>query len=303
MVGKPIALADSRDKKAWHAERGRGVTKTDVVRLVSGSLAAKQAVYADKHGGKTFHGNASTERGHRLEPIALEWAEAQLGIPASGVLYAHHENRLHRATPDAFTWDEGEGALVEVKTHKEDWSKRIPRKIMRDIWWQSYVLGAGFAALVHWQVDDKGQPLTMEPESIEVGGDRIPWDDDELGRLIKAADDYLAWVDAGCPTTDESGVPTHIREAIAAVNAGRDADKVIREWIKGNPAADEGLDLQTEVGSLRWVMTNGSSFDKAAWERAEPEAAALFAAAQEKYRKPTSGGRLTVAAPKEEESA
>jgi hypothetical protein len=192
--------------------------------------------------------------------------------------------------------------VVELKTTVDDWSRGLPKKIIRDVLWQRYVLGAGWSAVVWWQVDDLGQPVTLEPQVVEVEPD-----DYELQRMIDGANAYLAWVDAGCPDTDEQGVPLHIREAIAAVNAGKAAEAHIRAWCE---RGGDAVNVATEEGSIRFSVSESTAFDKAAFLAAEPEIAesirvaeALLKNAQKDpdYRKPTVRTSLTIAPPKEPE--
>ncbi len=295
----PIALVSSEDEKAWHRERARRVTKSRATQLLNPSIATFKRI----HGEQSFAGNESTRRGHRLEPMVEAWVEAHLGIPKSQILYAHPENPMHAATPDCALEDEGEWSVVEIKTTVEDWSAGLPRKIIRDVLWQKYVMGAGYAAVVWWQVDKLGQPLTLEPTIVEV-------DDDphELQRMIDGANAYLAWVDAGCPDTDaESGLPIDIVEAIAAVNAGKAAERAIRAWCE---RGGEAVNITVPEGSIRFDVSESSSFDKAAFLAAEPSAAATISAADKllksaqkdpTYRKPTVRTSLTIAPPKEDD--
>lgn len=259
---KPIALVSSNDKKAWHKERGRGVTKSDVTRLISGTLASKREVYASKTGDKRFHGNQHTARGHAFEPGIAEWVEADYGIPASGVLYAHGENRLHRATPDTFSWDDGEGAFVEIKTTTSDWSAGLPQKIIDDVLWQRYVLGAGWAAVAWQQFDDDGMPVTLEPQLVEV-----PDDPARTALLVAAADAYLAWVDAGRPDED-SDVPVEVRDAAEEIAYSKTRiaalDPVVKAWAEAQPDADTAGVKRTLAGAvIALTVTRGKEFDEA----------------------------------------
>lgn len=297
----PIAIVSSTDERRWLAERAKKLTKTDVVRLASGTLAARQAVYAEKQDPK-FHGNAYTERGHRLEPVVQSWVESELGIPASNMLYAHDDNPVHAATPDCALLDEGQWLVVEIKTTRDDWSGGLPKKIIDDVLWQAHVMGAGWAAVAWWQVDgEKGaeQPVTMSPTLTEV-----PIDAGRTAVLVDAADAYTAWVAAGRPDYDDSGVPLDVVDAIAAVNAGKAAEAFLRERFERD---GEDVNVTTSAGSLRFVISESTAFDRAAFLAAEPAAAETIAAAdkllksgQKDYRKPTVSTRLTIAPPKEE---
>ena len=262
MKTKPIPLVSADDKDAWHRERGKGVTKTDVTRLVSGTLASKRAVHADKIGGKTFHGNQHTKRGHAFEPVIAAWVLEETGIPASQVLYAHGENRAHRATPDAFLWDDGEGALVEIKTTTADWSAGLPRKILDDVLWQRYVLGAGWSAVAWQQFDDDGMPVTLEPTLVEV-----PDDPERTAFLIRCADEYLEWVAAGCPDVD-SDVPVEIRDAAEEVAASKtriaELEAVVKAWAEAQPdAATVGVKRTVPGAVISLQITHGKEFDEA----------------------------------------
>jgi hypothetical protein len=303
----PIALVSSTDEKRWLAERAKKLTKTDVVRLASGTLAARQAVYAEKQDPK-FRGNAYTERGHRLEPVVQTWVEAEVGIPPANMLYAHDEFPLHAATPDSALLDEGEWSIVEIKTTRDDWSKRLPKKIVDDVLWQAHVMGAGYAAVAWWQVDgEKGaeQPVTMTPTLTEV-----PIDPVRTAELVNAAQSYLAWVDAGRPEfDDESGLPVDIVDAIADVIAGKAAEKHIRDWCE---RGGEEVKRTIPQGSISFSVSESTSFDKDGYLRANPEAALIIAGAEEllktaqkepEYRNPTVSTKLTIAPPKAEKVA
>jgi len=306
---KPIALVSSKDDKRWHEERGRGVTKTDVTRLISGTLAAKRAVYADKHGEKSFHGNQHTARGHEFEPAIAEWVEAEYGIPASGVLYAHGEKTAYRATPDTFLWDDGEGAFVEIKTTTSDWSAGLPRKIIDDVLWQRFVLGAGYSAVAWQQFDKDGMPLTLEPALVEV-----PDDPDRTAQLVAAADAYLEWAAAGCPDED-SDVPPQIRDAAEEIAAAKariaELDPIVKGWALAQPDADTAGVKRTLAGAvIALTVTRGKEFDEAAARAAHPEAMGRIDEAltnladiKEQFMREKVGQRWSVSAPKGKEAA
>lgn len=297
----PIALVSSSDEKAWHRERARRVTKSRATQLVNPSIATFKRIHAEQ----SFKGSDATRRGHRLEPVVATWVEAQLGIPESQVLYAHEQNPMHAATPDCALEDEGEWSVVEIKTTVEDWSQGLPRNIIRDVLWQRYVMDAGYSAVAWWQVDEQGQPITLEPILEEVGEDPA-----ELQSMIDGATAYLAWVDAGCPDTDDAtGLPLDIVEAVELVNAGKVAEKRIREWCEQRA---EAVNVTLPAGSIRYDVSESTSFDKAAFFEAEPEVAGLISRADTAlknarknpdYLKPNVSTRLTIAPPKEEKEA
>lgn len=294
----PIALVSSSDEKNWHRERDRRVTKTRATQLVGAGIATFKRLDAET--GGSFGGNAATKRGHRLEPVVQQWVQAHLGIPPCGILFAHELTPMHAATPDCALEDEGEWSIAEIKTTVEDWSRGLPKKIIRDALWQKYVMDAGYAVVVWWQVDENGQPLTLEPNIVEIQDDP-----DELQRLIDGANAYLAWIDAGRPDTDDDGTPLEVLEAIEAVWRGKEADKVVRAWLDENEGKPQNI--TSERGSLRYSVTDGDEFDKAAFLAADADAAAVIAEAerllkdaQTEYRKPKVRSSLTIAPPKED---
>jgi len=299
----PIALVRSSDEKAWHRERDRRVTKTDATRLVGAGISTFKRIRAEKTEGATFTGNAATERGHRLEPIVQAWVLDKLGIPASNILYANEHQPMHAATPDCAGEDEGEWMLAEIKTTREDWKHGLPRKIIHDALWQKHVMGAGYVAVVWWQVDEQGQPLTLEPQLVE-----IPDDPAETQRLIDGANAYLAWVDAGCPDTDDNGTPLEVLEAIETIWRAKPAEAVVRAWLEENEGKPQNI--TSARGVLRYSVTDGDEFDKAAFLAADPDAAAVIAEAesllkqaQKEYRMPKVRSSLNITPPKEVEAA
>lgn len=308
---KPIALVASDDKARWHEERGRGVTKTDVTRLIAGTLASKRAVHADKVGDKRFRGNADTERGHAFEPGIAAWVEDATGIPASGVLFAHGENTAYRATPDTFLWDDGEGAFVEIKTTTADWSGGLPRKIIDDVLWQRFVLGAGYSAVAWQRFDEDGMPVTLEPTLVEV-----PADPERTALLVAAADDYLEWVAAGCPDVD-SDVPAEIRDAAEEIATAKariaELDPVVKAWAEAQPDADTAGVKRTVPGAvIALTVTHGREFDEQAartehpddWERIDAALDRLGELKKDKrYLREKVGQRWSVSAPKKEGAA
>lgn len=298
----PIAIVGSDNEPAWMAERAKRVTKTDATRLVDAGISTFKRIYAEKTGGDGFRGNKATERGHRLEPVVQAWVEAHVGIPASNMLYANDDNVMHAATPDCAGENDGEWSIVEIKTTVDDWKNGLPIKIIRDALWQAHVMGAGWVAVAWWQVDEKGQPLTPEPTLTEV---RI--DPAETQRIIDGVDAYLAWVAAGRPDHDDaSGLPLEIVEAVAAVNRGKAAEAEIREWCE---RGGEAVNVTLPAGSIKFSVSESTSFDKAAFLDAEPDAAEVISAAdrllksaqkEPAYRTPTVRTSLTIAPPKEE---
>ncbi len=307
---KPIPVADSRDPKTWHRGRTTGVTNTDVVRLMTGTLATNRAVHADKTGDKPrFGGNDATKRGHAFEAAIASWVLAEYGIPASGVLYAHGENRRHLATPDCFVWDEGEGALVEIKTTTEDWSAGLPRKIVLDVLWQRYVLGAGFSAVAWQRFDEDGMPLTLQPEFVEV-----PDDLDLMTELIHAADAYLTWVDDGRPELD-TDVPADIRDAAEELAAAKaliaEKEPIVKAWALSVPGADTaGVKREIPGATIALTVTHGREFDEPAARAAYAgffqvldEHLDRLAAIKKEHMKPRVGQRFSIAAPKTKEPA
>lgn len=299
MKVKPIAIIDATDKEAWHGERARGVTKTDMRRLISGTKAAFREVWESKNGGKRFKGNKYTQRGHDHEGWIADAVHEKVGIAPSQILYASGIDARKLATPDCYQWTDGEGELVEIKTTQDDWSKGLPRSIVRDVLWQKWVLGAGWAAVAWVRFDKDGMPLSFEPEIIEV-----PDDPDETARLLAAADAYLAWVDAGRPD-DDSPVPVEYRDLIerhVAAKAEMEATRAqLEEWVRSQPDADtQGFKAETPAGRVSLIPVTRSEFDKEKAAEADPDLIDRWTAAQKTYRRERRSSRFEIAAPKTE---
>lgn len=87
-------LNDGKDRDSWLLARHPVIGASDAAKF--SKLASVPLYLADKLKTNTFHGNASTESGHRWEPMMLAWA----GIPQNLALIHSPEDVGFGSTPD-----------------------------------------------------------------------------------------------------------------------------------------------------------------------------------------------------------
>ena len=170
-------LCSSTDRIAWLRARARGVTATDVARMVSERSILAVANEKRGHGG-WFSGNVATQHGREREPHIARWVSDHFSIAPSTDLFHAVDDRRHLATPDGVAADGL--VLAEIKTTAKDLT-RIPKPYLRQILWQQHVLGAERTLFV-WEQHD---------EYVPIGPPRYQWverDDAEIARLVTAAD-------------------------------------------------------------------------------------------------------------------
>jgi len=307
----PVFVADSTaDRADWLAKRLPGVTGTEVSLLVGGGRSTWKRIYDEKrNGGESFQGNRATRRGHRREEHIAREVFRRYQIPASGLLFARHDNPRHLVTPDCLSLDHGPDHITigaEIKSTVEDYSHAIPRKYADQIEWQLYVLGAERILFVWEPCDEHGQPLLPVTE-LEFGT-HMRWivpNETRRAQLIKTADEFLAWSDAGAPDIS-ADLPDDVAEAVAqfahwraAKTEAEDGEKAAVAIIRAHIEADEearesGFKASTEHGSISYSVTHGDEFDADAWAVAAPKAAAAFTRTKARYRKPKTSTTLKI---------
>lgn len=175
------------------------------------------SVWLDKKGLRSFEGNAMTEWGERMEPVALAWYAERVGeaFERTPMTFAH-PSAPAVATPDAFA-SNGPGerahALVEVKCPRfldgewgPDGSSRVPHGYALQIQWTDMVLratGLDFARL---------RIVAMAPGDLRIY--EIPRDLELQAMLLKEA---TAWWE---------------RHIIADVAPPLDGSEVASDWLR-----------------------------------------------------------------------
>jgi hypothetical protein len=286
-------VASSEDRPGWLAARRRGCTATDVATLGSKSTAAFRRVLKEKRGEVADFRNASMDHGSAREPVIADWVQRHFGIEPSRSLYAHNANPRHLATPDGISSQFSfTGELAEIKTTNKPWTT-IPRRYLRQVWWQQYVLGAERTLVVWEERDENFQPVNMEPEWRWVKRDEA-----EIAELKILADELLEFMDSEEPVPDPF-YDERITRYLEAQDRRDEADAVmkaiedeVREHAAGNPVRVFGTLGDLTLGEA----STQTRFDSAAFKKADPSTYSRF--------QKTIGirPRLTIAPLKREES-
>lgn len=313
---QPVPLASrDEDEAAWFAARAEGgVTATEAAKLLNGGIRTRKRIARDKDHGSSFHGNQHTERGRRREPYLAAFAKRKFGLESNSTVYAR--GRL-LCTPDLLSFRYGPDEEVmggEIKSTTHDWSggtpmgtwQTIPRDYYHQCLFSMIVFGVRRWLFIWEQVDEDGQPLDPEPAWFW-----IDYNPEHAAKLVQAAEDFLAWREAGMPLIDPD-LPEEISEALNVFAAGRalsaegkaletEALAVIRPWVLDQPGAlEDGLRKAGAAAEIRFDVTHTTEHDPAAWARRAPRQHAQFLAARTRFVKPKTKTKLTITLTKRE---
>jgi hypothetical protein len=174
-------LADSNDRPAWLAARAHCIGASNAAMLAKPESIDKYLLALLKDG---WQGNAYAADGHHMEKAMLAWAD----VPHNTLLIHAEGERGFAATPDGIeVLPDGTIQLAECKRTVEDWSRTIPRRHYRQVWWAQYVLGAERTKFI-WSEHDGGfDAVTLDPH-IKI----IDRDDTEIARMLAIATPLLA---------------------------------------------------------------------------------------------------------------
>jgi len=137
----------------WKDRRDLHLTGTDAKTLIKG--IAVEEILKQKKKARSFTGNSATERGHRLEPEAIELLEAikDVSVHHTGFI-TNDKYPIVGYSPDGLI---GDDALVECKAFAKDRhlenSKHIEVAIMAQIQWGLFVSERSWAYLVLYNPD------------------------------------------------------------------------------------------------------------------------------------------------------
>lgn len=173
-------VCDSADRDTWMRMRRPGLGASDVARYAKIESLPSYVRSKLTHG--SFTGNASTERGHRLEAPIL----ASQGLGQNTLMFHAEDEPLFFATPDAVISPTG-GAQVKTTVHTAGRRVRIPAAHRRQMQWECYVCGFDTVDYIVLRFDSDGNPITLEPERIVF--DR---DDAEIETILTIARPVLA---------------------------------------------------------------------------------------------------------------
>lgn len=177
-TGKPVLNANgepirSADKDAWAEARLKGVTATDINKIVSptGKLSGQRTKLLSIKRGEQIDSNfhvktMSMTHGNEREPIMLGWAAGNFDVIANDFLF-HGEKEQYLATPDGL----GDGYVVEVKSSIKTLDE-ILGHYMNQMQWQMHVIGVPKVLFIVEQHKDYSNH-SIDYRWIEKDEDRI----------------------------------------------------------------------------------------------------------------------------------
>lgn len=228
--------------------------------------------------------NAAMERGNRLEPVLLRWAEDELHMRVTSPDRLYGYGRCV-ATLDGLTTG---GDIVECKTTTRRFDGTLPRYW----WWQGVQQATCYGTnRVLWVVLDGDLNLTMTEQVIT---------DDDIMQHLRAVDTFLAAIDMGMlppeavPSVEDiarlnpepSPVPAELPESAAEwldwyhtvdkmqKDAKEDLDKVKAEIAALLGASEVGMLHGKEA--VTWKVQSRRSFDAARFEAENPDLASQY---------------------------
>jgi hypothetical protein len=187
-------VVDGLNRDAWlDARSGRvdGLPKIGGSDASSFAKVESASLYLRAKLHNPFNGNAYTAHGNDRERAIL----AAFGIQQNRALFHAPPSddpfyRRHVATPDGIVQGATRLVLAQVKTGNHPLPKTTPRAILRQMWWEQYVLDADESLLI-WEQHDGFSLVDMDPISR-----RIARDDAEIADLITIANIVLGGMDA-----------------------------------------------------------------------------------------------------------
>ena len=240
-----VLIADVPPRSdAWFTARRRGITATDVVKILDLSeYGTARHVWLDKQGlAPDDAGESEAARwGTVLEgPVADEWARRnECEIVPVGIL-AHVEHRWMLASLDRIVLDCPMGAGtpcgLEVKTRSAfvagKWSTEVPDDVLAQVQWGLEVTGFDHmhvAALIG------GQRLT----------DFVVWRDDDVIAFLRSAAERL-WGQVAAGEMPECAPTAALGRLLDGLHPDRAGDVLVAEDTAGALLA-EYLDASVEV--------------------------------------------------------
>ena len=267
------------DRGLWLEARSSRVTASEINRVASGGRGTWRQILADKLNGAQFRGNADTQRGRDREPALMAYIASfvEPAIKPNSQLFVHPDHSRIGATPDGIGEVRGTRVLAEVKSHRFGWDRTdVPPQHFDQIQLQLAVCGADRCLYLWESMGEDGSPTLDDPGHVWVGRD-----EKRIDYLIRQAEEFLAWWDAGAPSEDD--LPDDLDDALArwaearARKTAADDDEAaaeerIRAYIAAVPSANtEGLKLAGRAASFVYSVKESQVLDEEAWERAQPE--------------------------------
>lgn len=202
-----IPIADSEDRPTWLRARRRGVTATDIARLMKGGPGVERAILKEKIAGveRDLSNVRSARWGTVREEFIADWVQRRFGINPSTILFASADNERHLATPDGTGLDFDERVILsEIKTGKYDLDPKDLASYFHKTYysdqmeWALYVNNAAKDLFV-WEQHDDDWSRWPDEGPAPLGEPKFMWilpDYERRNQLIKRADAFLVKLDA-----------------------------------------------------------------------------------------------------------
>ena len=268
--GLPFEVLSFDDEQEWLEARKQYFTATMMADLATGSSAACEKVYRDRHGlSKPFAGNSYTQWGHEREPVLVEWAREHVDsrLKHSTDLYVSTEVDGAACTPDAVGCREDGtvAVLAEAKTTTNMWWKLedVPERYLWQVQWQLLVTGAEACVLVFEYHED------FVPQGVDYFLIRPDKDTQErlLALLARQKDFEAGHVEARLPDFFADRVCELSKLKAQARELEDELKAEIKEFTGGEDFSYSDDDVQVTLSTPK----RSSRFDTAGFKRAEPE--------------------------------
>ena len=255
-------LASSENREEWLEARRRGVTATDVARLMHGGRSVWATVKAEKAGETHFTGNAFTAWGIEREPVIAKTICAEYPVVHNTDLLQSVEDERWLATPDLL---DPNGSLVgDVKTavwKGKPWSEPPPNYYSQ-LQWQMAVTGIREAILcVEYHQDFV--PTSPFPHVLTVS-----YDPDHVAELVEVAESFLAM---GDPSPFDLYLADYARVKQVADAAAAELEEVT-SLIRKEIGERDNFKFVSDAGSISLTTPKPAKrFDAKALESDDPD--------------------------------
>lgn len=183
-------LSSQDDIEAWHRDRAKGVTASEIALLESGGADVWAKLRAEKAGiAQRFQGNQYTAHGHAREPVIMGFLAREYGIEPNNHVLQSIGNPDHLGTPDGV--HPSEPIIGEAKTSKAEYWTAVPKRYLAQAQWNLHVTGAErmILAVEYYTQRFDGELVTRDFTDPEVWV--IERDDEHIARLVEIANMFL----------------------------------------------------------------------------------------------------------------
>ncbi len=224
----------TQDTPEWHAWRRSGIGSSDAAAILG--LCPYRTildVYRDKVEGAETYAHPGMLRGKRLEGVARADYEAATGLVVQPATRTHGALDWMRASYDGLTFEGDHGVEIKVlgdASYAAIQSTGCPAHYLAQIQHQ-YAVGS-LAGVQFWGWHPDREPILIA----------VPRDDEYIGRLIEAEQQFWACVQDRVPPPDPRAAETRTDQPwLTAAEEYVRAEAIIAEWSGRKDAAREVL--------------------------------------------------------------